>query len=234
MKKLSIFLVLTYAAILLCVGCAAHVELTEPPKPVSWLLEYPNLSWGMTPDEARTALEVTNEQQSIGDYLVLHDIRKTVFGAENADIYLYFIDLDKDGVWRLSRVMVALPHNADLNSIAEQIEAHYGFAPEYTEKVRLDSGNSQVDTKCWDWASDAALEDILSESDTEHFHSLDEFFHSRLTNPATTISLDNDGYYDLILDGIPTKNLLTFSTMYTTYQLEGGFSTTAEFEGVTE
>lgn len=221
MRKLSTFLVLTFVTILLCNGCTAPVELTEPPKAVSWLLDYPGLSWGMSPDEVRTALEVTDAQETNGDYLVLHDIRRTVFGSEDADIYLYFTDRDNDGICRLFRVMAVLPHDADLDAIARQIEAYYGVAPEYNEKVRLDSDNSSVNVRCWDWGSEAVMEDVYSKSDIEYIQSLEVFYQRTLTDPVTRIKLENDGYFDLTLDGISTRNLLTFTSMYTTYQLEG-------------
>ncbi len=224
-------LCLTIAAILLFVGCtapAAPTDPTDPPKPANWLMEYPGLTWGLTPEEARIALDVTNEQQSTGDYLVLHDIRRTVFGAENADIYLYFGDLNGDDAWHLFQIMVALPHDADLDAIAQQIEAHYGSAPEYTEKEMSDTSGFPITARRWNWASDALQQDIMTEDDLKSIKELDEFFQRILTDPATTIALTNNGYFDLTLDGISTRNLLTIRTMFTTYQLEGGYSASLE------
>lgn len=227
-------LLLFVAAVSLFIGCTAPAAPTEPPKPASWLMEYPGLTWGMTPEEARAALEVTDEQQSTGDYLVLHDIRRTVFGAENADIYLYFIDLNGDDAWHLSQVMVALPHDADLDAIAQQIEAHYSSAPEYTEKEMTDTSGFPTTARRWNWASDALQQDTMSEDDLKSIKELDEFYQRILTEPATTITLTNNSYFDLTLDGISTKNLLTINTMFTTHQLEGGYADSLNPSAATE
>lgn len=235
MKNRSHRLIATLVlSLLLLVGCTTPAAPTEPPEPASWVMEYPGLRWGMTPDEARTALELTDEQQSIGDYLVLHDIRMTVFGAENADVYLYFADNNGDDTWLLFRVMAFLPYNTDMEAMAQQIETHYDTATQLTEEEKLNYAGEPMTAKQWKWESDALLQDIMSEYDTEFILSKHEHYHSILTDPATTITLDNDGYFDHTLDGMHTKNLLTISSMVTYYQFEGGYRNETEPAAQTE
>lgn len=229
MKNAHSRLFLLLLCLLLLVGCtAAPAPTTEPPESASRVLNFPGLTWGMTPEEAIRALELTDAQQTNRDSLVLHNIRMTVFGAENADVYLYFGDRNGDGTHTLHQVMAILPYSTDMDAMARQIEAHYGIAPELTEKEQTDHAGNPMTAKRWQWQSEAVHQDIASAYDIETILALDEHYHSMLTDPVTYIILDNDDIRDHTLDGMHTKNVLTMTSRIPFYQFEGGYSTQTE------
>ncbi len=229
MKNRNRCLFLLLLCLLFLVGCTANpAPTTEPTEPASRFMDFPGLTWGMTPDEAIRALELTDAQQANSDSLVLHNIRMTVFGAENADVYLYFGDRNGDGIHTLHQVMVILPHNTDMDALAQQIEAHYGIAPELTAQEQLDYAGSPMTAKLWKWQSEAVHQDIASAYDIETILALDEQYQSILTDPVTNIILDNDDIRDHTLDGMHTKNVLTMTSKISFYQFEGGYSTQTE------
>ena len=230
MKNGSHRLIITLVlSLLLLVGCnAAPTPTTEPTEPASRFMDFPGLTWGMTPDEAIRALELTDAQQANSDSLVLHNIRMTVFGAENADVYLYFGDRNGDGIHTLHQVLAVLPYSTDIDAMARQIEAHYGIAPELTEKEQTDYAGNPMTAKLWKWQSEAVHQDIASAYDIETILALDEQYHSMLTDPVTYIILNNDDIRDHTLDGMHTKNVLTMTSKISFYQFEGGYSTQAE------
>lgn len=229
MKNRNRCLFLLLLCLLLLVGCTtAPAPTTEPTEPASRFMDFPGLTWGMTPDEAIRALDLTDVKQTDSDFLVLHNIRMTVFGAENADVYLYFGDRNGDGTHTLHQVMAVLPYNTDMEAVAGQIEAHYGIAPELTAQEQLDYADNPMTAKRWQWQSDALQQDIASAYDIETIRALEEHDQSVLTNPVTTVTLDNDDIRDHTLDGMHTKNVLTMTSKISFYQFEGGYSTQAE------
>ena len=190
-------------------GCAASKE-----PDLSEVMTFPGLAWGMSPEEACSALSLSegDYEVRIDRYYSLVNIRTAAYGADNARISLAFDDQNGDGVYTLWNVMVGFPHDTDMEAVKDAMIQLYG---EPTEAVAVARAT---------WESEALRQDIMSEEQIAFLRDWNEWTADSLTDPVTVIGWDTMCYPSFKLDGVESRNKVTLDSKYAFHVTEGGFT----------
>ena len=125
MKKLIAF-ILGLALLVVCLSACEIAPKTE--KPDVSLLEFPGLKWGMTPEEAKAALNITDdmitEEKTYGDELRITLSGSRYFGADAESVTLRFYQYsDKTALWN---VQVTYAPGTDMAAVRDNLIDIYG------------------------------------------------------------------------------------------------------------
>ena len=125
MKKLTAF-ILGLALLVVCLSACEIAPKTE--KPDVSLLEFPGLKWGMTPEEAKAALNITDdmitEEKTYGDELRITLSGSRYFGADAEGVTLRFYQYsDKTALWN---VQVTYAPGTDMAAVRDNLSDIYG------------------------------------------------------------------------------------------------------------
>lgn len=208
-KLFYILLALLLALSLFGCGNKMASENTDP----AWGMEYPGLTWGMTPEEVCGALSLsdTDYEISIGSFYTIHGIRMSAFDVDNAHLALSFQDSNGDGVYSLFLVSVSYPQDADMETVKAAIVQRYG---EPVEAV----------TTHITWDSTALYQDIMSEEEAAFLSEYSETTKESLTKPVTQITWDTKCYPSFTLDGAESGNRVELNSGIGFFTREGGYT----------
>lgn len=178
-----------WTVLLLCMAFLCACGKTEN-KEQAKNLEFPGLTWGMTPEDVMNAFQTTKENT------VLYDENSftTSFGIEDMDVFgqkaervlFNFIDYasfaqlpgQEEGKQRLCQIRVYYPQDADIDPVKEKMEQTYGATvseyypfdrqidPENNPSIRLEPWKESESLQYW---GSSILGDVLSENDLETY-----------------------------------------------------------------
>lgn len=215
MKHWKLFsLLLAVLLALSACGTQDPPSATEPQEPDTWLMNFPGAQWGMDPEELCTALGISEddcEGGPSGTQYILHGVRSTLFGVENAYLGFFFDDQNGDGTFTLYSVQAYLPADTDMEAVKGAMSEAYG-AP---------AQDGQTNAT---WNSQALCQDIMTQAEADYLNSLNDMARRTLTTPVTTLTWSTDAYQPFTLDGVSTRNLLIFNSSAAFYTHEGGFT----------
>ncbi len=180
----------------------------------TYLMQFPGLQYGMTPEEVIAALSLEEGDYAIRtegeNYLTISQVRMNVFDTENASVGLNFQDYNGDGIYTLLRVIVLLPADTDMDAVKLKMLEQYGDASE----------SSDTTVK---WYSSALQQEFMTEEEIQLVSSYSNVGRRVLTDPVTTVILTSKYYSSFELDGKESANVLTFNSQYGFYTMEGGY-----------
>lgn len=180
-----------WTVLLLCMAFLCACGKTEK-KEQAKNLEFPELTWDMTPEDVMKVFQTTKENT------VLYDEDSysftTVFGIEDVDVFgqkaervlFNFVDYasfaqlpwQEEGKPCLCGIRVYYPQDADMASVKEQMEQTYGatvseYYPfdrqidlENNQSMRLEPWKESESVQYW---GSSILGDVLSEDDMETY-----------------------------------------------------------------
>lgn len=131
MMKRQISLILGICVICLCIAaCDNNIDIL---KPNINLLEYPGLKWGMTPETAKIALNITDDmiakEETIEDEFRLTLSGAEYFGVDAESVILRFLQYNnKTALWN---VQVTYPAGTDMTTVRDHLINIYGPGTDY-------------------------------------------------------------------------------------------------------
>lgn len=170
-------------ALLLCLwGCGTQKSTPDTS------LQYPSLTWGMTPGEAIAALKLAE-----GDYILTTEgstteltlSTGTCFGGKVLTVILRF-DAPRPDTVCLTGATVYFTEDTDMNAVLEKMVASYG------EPANRDYPTSKGTTSeghIVQWVTRETLADAMSEEGIQAYQELlkDSFMDNSLNAPLTEI-----------------------------------------------
>ena len=195
------------AAVVVCV-IAAVCLLTDPvsKNEESEYLNYPGLSWGMTPEDVITALNLQEGQYDQKSDSQLTVPQMNCFGAETQYVQFWFPFSEVSGSkLRLRNILIVYPDDADMDAVKDELIGQYGepseehvFASIGSSGLKVVDGKSefyddrgidlkQMLTTAHDvyWDSDATLGELYTGLGQEYESG------GSLTNRMEQMLLDN-------------------------------------------
>lgn len=178
-----------WMALLLCmVIFSACAEKKEKDTQQVQNLEFPGLTWDMTPDDVLKKFEMVKEDAVLYD----ENDRTTSFGIQDLEVFglkaervlFNFIDYSSfenmpaqgEGKRRLCQILVFYPQDADLKPVKENMDKAYGatvseYYPFYQgleddATIRMEPVKESESLKYW---SSSTLVDVLAKDDLEDY-----------------------------------------------------------------
>lgn len=182
MIKKSLWAILLLSMVFLC-ACTKSEKKAQAEN-----LEFPGLSWDMTPEDVLKTFQTSKEDTELyeeNDLTTSFGITDIdVFGQQAERVFFYFIDYASLGKMpqqealkqRLCRIMAYYPQDADLTPVKEKIEQAYGatVSEYYPFSSTMISENNWTmnqeplkESESLQYWGSGILGDVLSESDSE-------------------------------------------------------------------
>lgn len=169
-KKISAIAVLAFSLLL----CSCNKAPNNNPKNDD--MEFLNTSWGMTPEEVKSALslkddDITDEEIGRMDaFIRMRDYNKKIFGYKPDDVILTFLDVG-DGIKRLCDVDIKYSSDVDMQKVLNNMKNEFGnpisnikeyqpFKTVITNKLRFISYDDSETLKLW---GTSKIADVISE-----------------------------------------------------------------------
>lgn len=152
MKKKIFSCIIYVLAIFIC-SCGRN-ETTS--------LNFPDLQWGMTPEEAKEALKLQDADISVSDEsgrgsaFIVNDFE--LFGVKSKYTSFQFLDFEDQGNYSFCEAIVQYPDDADMDSVYKEMRKRYGEPlPEltvyelnlYTDMPGPKNYKNSKQTKAW-------------------------------------------------------------------------------------
>lgn len=206
-------LFLPFSLLIISLLLCACGSVDSPEDDPARIMNYPGLEWGMTPEEACTALALQEgnfTQAASNDIVTLTDIRTDAFDGTNALLTLNFQDNNGDGAATLYRIVIAYPQDTDMEAVKNALVKQYGDPAETKEN------------RCT-WNSTALHQDIMTQEEAKFLESQGSMASRTLTIPISTIAWTTNDYPGMTIDGSATQNAVYLSSSVSFYAKEDGF-----------
>ena len=131
-KWVSVVAVLV--CVILLISCATNPKVNEPKVDDPTLLEFPGVKWGMTPEEVKTALNLTEEQiesQTYSDASLATDncyltvVNFPYFNKTTSSVGFQFRNSNGNG-YRLYQIILYLDEKTDMEQVNATLTKIYG------------------------------------------------------------------------------------------------------------
>ena len=222
MKRMIACVLVLFSLVLCLTACSNETKLDAS------LVEFPGLKWGMTPEEVKEALDITDDQLisefKQGEIIQISVNNLTLFGYPLNSALFYFLP-SENGVYGLGNIEAYFTEDTDMAKVRDTMVGIYGDGDIWTGANHQINAEGELETIYGAkdptifqhyWKASSKIKDVIPAKSME---AVTEFFAS--VNPKATrdtveewVELANIGLIHLT-DSSVNKGHTGDSTIYT-------------------